>query len=1450
MHTRITYFNAFYQASEILRILSTRRDPASAKATTIFIIVYTKLKLERLIDSLTNIETANPVFFYPFFIWYHFNLRCVLQPQPDNLSVDSMATPSVQDDSVTWRREEGFEAIAVINPSISSDSTTAGAMVGESSPNHSDIGENSNSAVNVITELIQESKEEYEEQSITRPGVEQAPYHRSNNGNHNNHVGNVQSRNGDDISYMSMSLSSSVLSHSQSSSTYNSAATSMSYSQNSPRRSARKMLTDFIASDPSNRCCADCQCVLLDFTKMYCSFYDIRANLDEHADICSKAEVDAFVKERAVHSITQMDFAERHARFKPPSPLKGGDENNNLSPTSSMIRTKLLQRTSIMYRDAISSIAHAVFICSNCSAAHRALGSAITTVKSITIDPWSHNEVYTIRQAGGNARSNLILEAFLKRDQHLFRPGGGNSEDKETRLVFTRAKYQTLAFLLPCGPLNLSQPLLSQGRRGHSSHGGRGSGNSIHEHAEEELPNRLMDFFCIIASNGKLEKESHSQLSTCRSPSELCFQTEVTDCYPSQHSYGKRGFPSHLPKFVYPQGCRPSTNQKPTFFTFTLTNQNGTKIYGAALHIYDFHLDMDKILGYVRQSGYEGVLPSWLEAYDKSQMEGKRNKSKASTLAGQDSDLLFLPKCLVILSHYGFFDVMRKFLLQLYHISMVKAPLPLERYIANFVSEVPLPPQGKLSVRVAFANNEIVSISRPPINRLPLVNFSYRPLFTCLSVSNIMVVMGFLLQESRVAVFSKHASLLGPSCEALCSLLFPLVWQGIYIPVLPESMTVDLLEAPIPFLVGAHRVYLDEFSVDKRPKGVTLVDLDNDVVHMGFDEGGDRRLPPFLPEKDASKLKLQLEKSANGEYMVSSSNKKGVLTYGRYASIPNEERPMYCRTTFAVPISKDKRSRRLAQSEFAFQEDEHLMPIEFSGGMLTEGTDNTVFNMKGMKTKKKRSNVSLETNASFQEEKHLLDIELPNDSFNGSEIRNGFLRFMVALLQNYDTHILHNPGLNEELPTFLKDKFLSSCSADAKYFLSSLLDSQMFERFIFSKVYEPDDSSLSFFDDSITAKKNRSKMSVGRRKETKFISDQKYNVVETFTPPEPSSQGISDSVFRHLSFPIKLNSSLFGTIRKCDLNGAKKVGRSSKVPGSSTLKNTLALKQQLMNDLLQQFTEPSNDNVPMRKDANWALHAITFQLSTESDGGYETPLSFDTLETARTILDDTRRYQMRNIVKIMKFQKFWISQRFFSRYQSNPEGNHNNQIRSRWMRPAAMKSHWSSLKTGITIIQSIYRSRRVRRMYQSTLRLISTLQSVIRGYQTRKKVSQLILRRTSEYRQQIPLLWERANISLIYRSRFVLLQNITMYLAHAFLEKELRDLYEKLGIIYRSASDDESSFLAKTSFHGTFLAVQSQLNGALPEKAMFPSELNKNSEPALQILQASFRIELERVSLQ
>lgn len=53
---------------------------------------------------------------------------------------------------------------------------------------------------------------------------------------------------------------------------------------------------------------------------------------------------------------------------------------------------------------------------------------------------------------------------------------------------------------------------------------------------------------------------------------------------------------------------------------------------------------------------------------------------------------------------------------------------------------------------------------------------------------------------------------------------------------MPSAMH-GILDAPVPFLVGLERSYLDSTPPEKRPAGVVFVDLDQDQVLLGVEEG-------------------------------------------------------------------------------------------------------------------------------------------------------------------------------------------------------------------------------------------------------------------------------------------------------------------------------------------------------------------------------------------------------------------------------------------------------------------------------------------------------------------------------------------------------------------------------------------------------------------------------------
>ncbi|KAF0682565.1 Aste57867_25363 [Aphanomyces stellatus] len=122
----------------------------------------------------------------------------------------------------------------------------------------------------------------------------------------------------------------------------------------------------------------------------------------------------------------------------------------------------------------------------------------------------------------------------------------------------------------------------------------------------------------------------------------------------------------------------------------------------------------------------------------------------------------------------------------------------------------------------------------------------FQLLFQHLSVKNIVLVLNCLLLEQRVLVHSSQHGLLMPVAEALCALLFPFVWEHVYIPMLPMKL-LDYLQAPVPFFMGVHTSYLATKTGAEAFASCVVIHLDKDKVvrpiHSGLPEWPDQLAP-------------------------------------------------------------------------------------------------------------------------------------------------------------------------------------------------------------------------------------------------------------------------------------------------------------------------------------------------------------------------------------------------------------------------------------------------------------------------------------------------------------------------------------------------------------------------------------------------------------------------------
>ena len=97
-------------------------------------------------------------------------------------------------------------------------------------------------------------------------------------------------------------------------------------------------------------------------------------------------------------------------------------------------------------------------------------------------------------------------------------------------------------------------------------------------------------------------------------------------------------------------------------------------------------------------------------------------------------------------------------------------------------------------------------------------------LFKYLNYHQTEAIFRNIILEKKIVFVSQDISILTPLMEAITSLVFPLQWKHVYIPVLPESEPFQqLLKAPLPLLIGTNSLP----SWLSAHYGVTVVLLDD-----------------------------------------------------------------------------------------------------------------------------------------------------------------------------------------------------------------------------------------------------------------------------------------------------------------------------------------------------------------------------------------------------------------------------------------------------------------------------------------------------------------------------------------------------------------------------------------------------------------------------------------------
>ena len=252
-----------------------------------------------------------------------------------------------------------------------------------------------------------------------------------------------------------------------------------------------------------------------------------------------------------------------------------------------------------------------------------------------------------------------------------------------------------------------------------------------------------------------------------------------------------------FPHGLYLQSRRSTDAPLPRYFSFVCTTGNGTPIYVACLCFYEtvkaeFADQLRRKFGDVHRPSFEtpDVRSSRTSDTDEQpsiptagstdlelprERKGVSGERRSSRQRMTGDFALYMPKCICLISHNPFYRGMRRFLRQLYSISLsatrIPSRIPIERYISYFVSHLPFPKPGGAKLHVHLDGSLMhapdhssslppIILSQPALCGLPGVDLDFLAPFRCLSIRNVLNIFALMLIEGRMLFVSKVSSLI------------------------------------------------------------------------------------------------------------------------------------------------------------------------------------------------------------------------------------------------------------------------------------------------------------------------------------------------------------------------------------------------------------------------------------------------------------------------------------------------------------------------------------------------------------------------------------------------------------------------------------------------------------------------------------------------------------------
>jgi myotubularin-related protein 5/13 len=187
----------------------------------------------------------------------------------------------------------------------------------------------------------------------------------------------------------------------------------------------------------------------------------------------------------------------------------------------------------------------------------------------------------------------------------------------------------------------------------------------------------------------------------------------------------------------------------------------------------------------------------------------KNNESTRQQQQPIEPSKLYVAKSLVLISRLEYIDLFKSCLSLIYAVYVDKRHSTdnklLEIIISNLLTLQVNAPGTALGTTFSLGADDKHIVQATASLTVPSTGASVYKLFKEIGIVNVFKLVLAILADFKILFFSRSYTKLYDACRAIESLLFPLKYTGVYVPVLPcFGSFLEFPAAPTPYIIGVH----------------------------------------------------------------------------------------------------------------------------------------------------------------------------------------------------------------------------------------------------------------------------------------------------------------------------------------------------------------------------------------------------------------------------------------------------------------------------------------------------------------------------------------------------------------------------------------------------------------------------------------------------------------------